>query len=368
MASTNEAVYTFPANGREGDQDAVCFPTTCREGQQYLIIAGKQLRCPSGRSLDLSQAAPDVYRRGMIVPCPDEAATCATLDCEGRSCTAPGGSCFAGRCYCRLGWMGADCSLSLVTGTRSTASTGSGDTSTPPADANWAAPPPAFCNVTTYFQLIQIACALNQTSSAFYAAASSFKSVLGAWADVNAAQLSVASATSNATSSGANTTQQPAALQQSAGNEQPTVTTTHTVVRQTLWGAIEAAAGRHLAALQPKAAAPIAQAQRTRNSAGGEVQPCSLGRGCQPGSRRLAGATAPPPSTAAAAGAGALQVMVSLRPASSLQADLVMAKLGDPSQVNWLSTQLQAAGFLLIPVSCQHTSNSYTSVPNPTQV
>ncbi|KAL6744871.1 hypothetical protein V8C86DRAFT_3000071 [Haematococcus lacustris] len=349
------AVYTFPANGREGDQDAVCFPTTCREGQQYLIIAGKQLRCPSGRSLDLSQAAPDVYRRGMIVPCPDEAATCATLDCEGRSCTAPGGSCFGGP-------------LLLPTWHPQHRQHRQWGYQYPSADANWAAPPPAFCNVTTYFQLIQIACALNQTSSAFYAAASSFKSVLGAWADVNAAQLSVASATSNATSSGANTTQQPAALQQSAGNEQPTVTTTHTVVRQTLWGAIEAAAGRHLAALQPKAAAPIAQAQRTRNSAGGEVQPCSLGRGCQPGSRRLAGATAPPPSTAAAAGAGALQVMVSLRPASSLQADLVMAKLGDPSQVNWLSTQLQAAGFLLIPVSCQHTSNSYTSVPNPTQV
>ncbi|GFH30981.1 hypothetical protein HaLaN_29922, partial [Haematococcus lacustris] len=88
----------------------------------------------------------------------------------------------------------------------------------------------------------------------------------------------------------------------------------------------------------------------TRSSAASEVQPCLLGHSWRPWSRRLAGAGAPPPSgTVAAAGAGALQVMVHLRPASSLQADLVMAKLGDPSQVSWLSTQLQAAGFLLIP-------------------
>lgn len=62
--------------------------------------------------IDLAKVMPDRFRQGLIGPCPDNAATCASLSCPA-SC-AVGGLCRSGTCYCDLMFTGADCSNKLT--------------------------------------------------------------------------------------------------------------------------------------------------------------------------------------------------------------------------------------------------------------
>lgn len=63
--------------------------------------------------MQLSRLLPAMFQGGVIGPCPDNDAACATLACPG--CTA-GGDCLDGRCVCKLAYEGPNCSQHIVTG------------------------------------------------------------------------------------------------------------------------------------------------------------------------------------------------------------------------------------------------------------
>jgi hypothetical protein len=43
------STYVFPSTGKQGDVDAICFPSTCTpDGKNMLLINGQQIRCQTG--------------------------------------------------------------------------------------------------------------------------------------------------------------------------------------------------------------------------------------------------------------------------------------------------------------------------------
>lgn len=58
------------------------------------------------------QVLPNQFQKGMVGPCPDNAAVCNTLSCN-ESCTV-GGTCVQGRCYCNLQYTGPECAKKLT--------------------------------------------------------------------------------------------------------------------------------------------------------------------------------------------------------------------------------------------------------------
>jgi hypothetical protein len=40
--------YNFPAEGKDGSVDAVCYESVCDGGRLYLKVLGKMLECPAG--------------------------------------------------------------------------------------------------------------------------------------------------------------------------------------------------------------------------------------------------------------------------------------------------------------------------------
>lgn len=79
----------------------------CADCKCYFLTAGK--------ILNMAQLLPNVYSSGTIGPCPDNAQVCRTLSCP-KSCSG-NGACYDGRCTCKLGYSGVDCSLSMITNT-----------------------------------------------------------------------------------------------------------------------------------------------------------------------------------------------------------------------------------------------------------
>ncbi|KIZ07139.1 zinc-metallopeptidase-like protein [Monoraphidium neglectum] len=101
----NNYDYQFPdSTFKAGWQDAVCYPSSCNDqGVLQLKMLGQTVDCPTGKTVDLSQALPSKFKQGSIGPCPDNAATCASLAC-GPSC-AVGGVCVSGKCHCNLQYI-----------------------------------------------------------------------------------------------------------------------------------------------------------------------------------------------------------------------------------------------------------------------
>jgi hypothetical protein len=58
------------------------------------------------------QVLPNQFQKGMVGPCPDNAAICNTLSCN-ESCTV-GGTCVKGRCFCNLQYTGPECAKKLT--------------------------------------------------------------------------------------------------------------------------------------------------------------------------------------------------------------------------------------------------------------
>ena len=119
QARAGNRIYTFPG-GSAGSSDltsftdATCFPMSCdASGALFVHVRDQPLRCESGAMLDLSTALPSVYLNGVLGPCPDNGAACATFACP--NCTA-GGDCIRGQCVCKLGFTGPGCDISLITG------------------------------------------------------------------------------------------------------------------------------------------------------------------------------------------------------------------------------------------------------------
>lgn len=160
--------------------------------------------------VDLSTAAPGIYRQGLIGPCPDESITCASLDCGNQPCKLPGGTCYNGKCICKLGWIGDDCSISLVanllgsgsSGTNTTgggSSTGDGSSGTSggtnggSSSESGAPPPPVPLytqNITVWYQLIQVAVQLSATSlPGILARSNSLAEAVAVWAEINSTQV-----------------------------------------------------------------------------------------------------------------------------------------------------------------------------------
>lgn len=54
----------------------------------------------------LLQVLPNQFQKGMVGPCPDNAAICNTLSCN-ESCTV-GGTCVQGKCHCNLQYTGEE--------------------------------------------------------------------------------------------------------------------------------------------------------------------------------------------------------------------------------------------------------------------
>eukprot|EP00882_Tetradesmus_deserticola_P016526 GHRQ01017656.1.p1 GENE.GHRQ01017656.1~~GHRQ01017656.1.p1 ORF type:complete len:264 (-),score=7.23 GHRQ01017656.1:339-1130(-) len=113
------ARYRFP--GSSGGRapitaDSRCYETSCTAaGQLQLSILGQKVDCPSGQTVDLAEALPGVFSRGLIGPCPDNAAACGSLAC-GESCLA-NGACIAGKCYCDMMFTGPSCGTHVEPGT-----------------------------------------------------------------------------------------------------------------------------------------------------------------------------------------------------------------------------------------------------------
>ncbi|KAF5836425.1 hypothetical protein DUNSADRAFT_5931 [Dunaliella salina] len=109
--SDSPSMLTFPEGGSKGSSSAACFPSTCHNGQHFVVILGQEFRCQAGEVLDLAQLMPDVYSEGYIGPCPEEAQMCQT-HCP--SCSPLGGVCHEGKCNCKLGFEGEACEHNLM--------------------------------------------------------------------------------------------------------------------------------------------------------------------------------------------------------------------------------------------------------------
>jgi hypothetical protein len=187
------SIITFPTNGVEGDNDAACFPSTCQGGQVFLNIGGKRVRCPSGEFVDLSAEIPGLYRKGLVGPCPDETKMCRTLDCGAAGCNYNGGVCYDGRCICKLGWTGDDCSFSLLQNARVSAN---GSTVPPAADEGNADAPQH--NVTNWYQTVQLNCRIaNTTLPVFQSRSSAFLRIVADWSALDYKSIKVINMTTN---------------------------------------------------------------------------------------------------------------------------------------------------------------------------
>ncbi|WIA18595.1 hypothetical protein OEZ85_010035 [Tetradesmus obliquus] len=95
----------------------LCFSSNCdRQGRLWIgasLPGGRRLSfaCPSRSVVDLSRALPGSYLLGFL-QCPSNALVCEALGCSG--CSASGGYCSRGRCYCHMERYGKGCSQSLV--------------------------------------------------------------------------------------------------------------------------------------------------------------------------------------------------------------------------------------------------------------
>ncbi|KAF6253662.1 hypothetical protein COO60DRAFT_396536 [Scenedesmus sp. NREL 46B-D3] len=95
----------------------LCFSSNCdREGRLWIgasLPGGKHVSfaCPSRAVVDLSRALPGSYLLGFL-QCPSNALVCESMGCG--QCSASGGYCSKGRCYCHMERYGKGCSQSLV--------------------------------------------------------------------------------------------------------------------------------------------------------------------------------------------------------------------------------------------------------------
>lgn len=250
---SGRTIYSFPSVGSEGDKDAVCFPTVCQGGKQYLQYGSQLIRCPTGQMVDLAKASPAHYMGGRIGPCPDEAATCSTFDCGGRACSPAGGFCQDQQCTCKLGWGGEGCAKSFL-GLASDDTEGTegpspdpSSPSSPSGDGDKPGQPLAQRNVTTWLQVVQVTLLLNATSlQAVLSQAAPMATAIAAWADMAPSQVQITDARDMAGSSAA-THPVPAliATDQMDGVDQLDSVTVHTVVQGSQWvGGVEGVARR----------------------------------------------------------------------------------------------------------------------------
>ncbi|KAF8060553.1 Invadolysin [Scenedesmus sp. PABB004] len=109
----NTHAYQFPDSSyKEGWRDSMCYASSCTDGSLQLDVLGTKVPCPSGQRVDLAKVLPSQFQKGLIGPCPDNAAYCGGLAC-GEACTV-GGTCVAGRCYCNLAYTGPSCGQKLT--------------------------------------------------------------------------------------------------------------------------------------------------------------------------------------------------------------------------------------------------------------
>ncbi len=201
----------FPAAGGQGERDAVCYPSSCRGGQLFLNVRGNQVRCPTGRYVDLALALPSLFSQGLVGPCPNEALVCRTLGCAPDACNPAGGACYDGACVCKIGGSGDDCSFSMLTNaTAPFPADGDDGAPLPPPPAGAPAPPP-MQNLTVWFQQVTVAFELAGLDlGSVGARAGELQGALAAWADVAPQQvrlvgaaLVASNATGNASASAA---------------------------------------------------------------------------------------------------------------------------------------------------------------------
>jgi hypothetical protein len=95
----------------------LCFSSNCdRQGRLWIgasLPGGRRVSfaCPSRSVVDLSRALPGAYLLGFL-QCPSNALVCESMGCG--QCSASGGYCSRGRCYCHMERYGKGCSQSLV--------------------------------------------------------------------------------------------------------------------------------------------------------------------------------------------------------------------------------------------------------------
>jgi len=110
----NTYSYQFPdSTYKDGWRDSMCYKSSCSsEGVLQLDILGNKVNCPTGQMVDLSKVLPNQFQKGMVGPCPNNAAICNTLSCN-ESCTV-GGTCVKGKCHCNLQYTGPECAKKLT--------------------------------------------------------------------------------------------------------------------------------------------------------------------------------------------------------------------------------------------------------------
>jgi hypothetical protein len=95
----------------------LCFSSNCdRQGRLWIgasLPGGRRVSfaCPSRSVVDLSRALPGSYLLGFL-QCPSNALVCESMGCG--QCSASGGYCSKGRCYCHMERYSKGCSQSLV--------------------------------------------------------------------------------------------------------------------------------------------------------------------------------------------------------------------------------------------------------------
>lgn len=95
----------------------LCFRSSCDSQGQLFIEAQLpnsgtvKFACPSGKTVDLSKALPGRYLLG-VLQCPSNQLVCESVGCGG--CSASGGVCSRGKCYCHMERFGPGCKDTLV--------------------------------------------------------------------------------------------------------------------------------------------------------------------------------------------------------------------------------------------------------------